>query len=562
MMPELSTSKLNTQSASPSFSAGTRVPLVWVVDDQAVVTTSLKALILLESSFDVATFQCPQEALERLKNLPKTALPDVIISDYNMPKLTGTEFLKAVRVLHPNLTLILLTGYADKQNAIESINEAGVFRYLEKPWDNDALLHTLHQAYERTHLIDRLDQKNAELASLNQNLERLVKARTQALEEAHQELETLIEHSADGIVGLNAEGNISLCNKVFTHWVAQATENPALTAESILNTPIDQWLPNLTLVPPNQQHASAYLELTLGAVAIEASYAQVGNATEVSADPTTSPQTIWILRDVTQRKAIERLRDDFMATLTHDLRTPLHAAIQGIQFLQKEQLGPTTSAQQELLTVFHQSHEDMLHLVNTLLDCYRYEAGQHRLVFDETELPPLVEQVCQTLAPLAGSRGQTLQYEAIDASTPAFPTVFGDKHELKRVIKNLVGNAIAHTPKGGVLQVGFQQWERLPESIPVHGCSPFPDASLVSPDWKNQPWVGVWVKDNGRGISEADQKLLFHRFSQGSSQKRNSGSGLGLYLSAQIMQAHAGLLWVESTVGGGSTFFMALPVKR
>ena len=560
-MPEKST--LNTQTTTPSrLTAGTRAPLVWVVDDQPVVTTSLKALILLESSFDVQTFQCPEEALERLKSLSLNALPDVIISDYNMPKLTGIEFLKAVKKLHPNLTLILLTGYADKQNAIESINEAGVFRYLEKPWDNDALLHTLHQAYERTHLIDRLDQKNAELASLNQNLERLVKARTQALEEAHQELETLIEHSADGIVGLNAEGNISLCNKVFTHWVAQATENPTLQAENILNTPIDQWLHNLTLVPPNQQHASAYLELTLGAVAIEASYAQVGNATEVSADPTASPQTIWILRDVTQRKAIERLRDDFMATLTHDLRTPLHAAIQGIQFLQKEQLGPTTSAQQELLTVFHQSHEDMLHLVNTLLDCYRYEAGQHRLVFDETELPPLVEQVCQTLAPLAGSRGQTLQYEALDASTPAFPTVFGDKHELKRVIKNLVGNAIAHTPKGGVLQVGFQPWERLPENIPTQGCSPFPDASLVSPDWKNKPWVGVWVKDNGSGISEADQKLLFHRFSQGSSQKRNSGSGLGLYLSAQIMQAHAGLLWVESTVGEGSTFYMALPVKQ
>jgi signal transduction histidine kinase/FixJ family two-component response regulator len=560
-MPEKSI--LNTQTTTPRLSAGTRAPLVWVVDDQPVVTTSLKALILLESSFDVQTFQCPEEALERLKSLSLNALPDVIISDYNMPKLTGIEFLKAVKKLHPNLTLILLTGYADKQNAIESINEAGVFRYLEKPWDNDALLHTLHQAYERTHLIERLDQKNAELASLNQNLERLVQARTQALEEAHQELETLIEHSADGIVGLNAEGNISLCNKVFTHWVAQATENPALQAENILNTPIDQWLPNLTLVPPNQQHASAYLELTLGAVAIEASYAQVGNVTaEETTDPTTSPQTIWILRDVTQRKAVERLRDDFMATLTHDLRTPLHAAIQGIQFLQKEQLGPTTPAQQELLTVFHQSHEDMLHLVNTLLDCYRYEAGQHRLVFDETDLHPLVEQVCQTLAPLAGSRGQTLAYETLDESEASMPAVFGDKHELKRVIKNLVGNAIAHTPKGGSLQVGFKQWECLPETTPMQGCSPFPDTTIAMPNWKNQPWVGVWIKDNGRGISEADQKLLFHRFSQGSSIKRNSGSGLGLYLSAQIMQAHTGVLWVESTVGEGSTFFMALPVKK
>jgi signal transduction histidine kinase/FixJ family two-component response regulator len=558
-MPEKST--LSPQTNTPPFSTSTRSPLVWVVDDQAVVTTSLKALILLESSFDVQTFQCPEEALNKLISLPKSALPDVIISDYNMPKLTGIEFLKAVKKRHPHLTLILLTGYADKQNAIESINEAGVFRYLEKPWDNDALLHTLHQAYERTHLIERLDQKNSELTWLNQHLEQLVQERTHALEATHQELETLIAHSADGIVGVNAQGNISLCNKVFTNWVAQATETPALAVADLLDTPIDRWLPNLTLLPPNRDHSSDYLELTLGTVAIEASFAQVGNTTPITPYTTEKPQTIWILRDVTQRKAIERLRDDFMATLTHDLRTPLHAAIQGIQFLQKEQLGPTTPAQQELLTVFHQSHEDMLHLVNTLLDCYRYEAGQQRLVFDETDLTPLVEQVCQTLAPLAGSRGQSLEYESLDASEVSIPAVFGDKHELKRVVKNLVGNAIAHTPKGGTLQVGFQHWERLPEHLPLKGCSPFPDASIATPQWKNQPWVGIWVKDNGRGISEADQKLLFHRFSQGSSQKRNSGSGLGLYLSAQIMMAHTGLLWVESVVGEGSTFFMALPVK-
>lgn len=546
----------------------TATPTVWVVDDEPVVTASLKALITLESAFEVTTFNCPQVALNALMALPPTQLPDVIISDYNMPKLTGIEFLKAVKGQYPNLTLILLTGYADKQNAIESINEAGVFRYLEKPWHNDTLLHTLHQAYERTHLIVRLDEQNAALAQLNQTLEQQVKQRTRALEATNAELEALIQHSADGIVCLDENGYITVANTVFVSWIAQSAQQPTVSTASLVGSAIDTWLPSLTLVQPAHAPSNTYLELTLGNMTIEASYAPVVRQPVVEGEQplveeASVPHSIWILRDVTQRKAVERLRDDFMATLTHDLRTPLHAAIQGINFLVQEQLGPITAAQRELLTVFHQSHEEMLRLVNTLLDCYRYEAGQHRLVFEVTEVDNLVEQVCQALAPLAGSRNQTLQYQTQETATPSVSPTYADKHEIKRVIKNLVGNAIAHTPKGGTLQVGFTQWEALPiDPSTVVGCSPLPEVALTQfSEWKNQPWVGVWVKDNGRGISEADQQLLFHRFSQGSSQKRNSGSGLGLYLSAQIMQAHEGLVWVESTVGSGACFFLALPVK-
>jgi NtrC-family two-component system sensor histidine kinase KinB len=543
--------------------------MVWIVDDEPVVTASLKALVTLESSFTVTTFNCPKTALDYLHTLAVSQLPDVIISDYNMPKLTGIEFLKAVKQQHPNLTLILLTGYADKQNAIESINEAGVFRYLEKPWNNDTLLHTLHQAYERTHLIARLDEQNAALAQLNQTLEQQVKQRTRALEATNAELEALIQHSADGIVGLDENGNITVANTVFLNWVAHSTKQPTLTTTGLIGSAIDNWLPSLTLVQPAHTPNSTYLELTLGNMTIEASYAPVTRqplaVTELpTLEETQLPHSIWILRDVTQRKAVERLRDDFMATLTHDLRTPLHAAIQGINFLVQEQLGAITPAQRELLTVFHHSHEEMLRLVNTLLDCYRYEAGQQRLVFEATAIESLVEQVCQALAPLAGSRNQTLQYQALDeAETLCLPPTYADKHEIKRVIKNLVGNAIAHTPKGGSLQVGFTQWTTLPiDPITTVGCSSLPEAALDNlMDWKNQPWLGVWVKDNGRGITLEDQKLLFHRFSQGSSQKRNSGSGLGLYLSAQIMQAHEGLVWVESTAGEGACFYLALPVK-
>ena len=107
-----------------------------VVDDEKIVTSAFKALFKVEGYSDIHLFNSPEDALSFLKE----NIPDLIISDFIMPKMNGLEFLTEAKKLYPEVSMILLTGYADKENAIKAINEIGLYRYIEKPWDNDDLM--------------------------------------------------------------------------------------------------------------------------------------------------------------------------------------------------------------------------------------------------------------------------------------------------------------------------------------------------------------------------------------------------------------------------------------
>ena len=132
---------------------------ILVLDDDKLVTSSLKSLLMLEGFTDVVYFNSPNSAVEYLKDNQR----DVIISDFMMPEMNGLEFLSEAKKMYPNSSMILLTGYADKENAIKAINEVGLYKYIEKPWDNDELIINIKNAYERTHLVSELEQKNKEL---------------------------------------------------------------------------------------------------------------------------------------------------------------------------------------------------------------------------------------------------------------------------------------------------------------------------------------------------------------------------------------------------------------
>ena len=118
------------------MSEQTKAPVIAVVDDEEMVLTSLRSFLLLETEYEVETFQSPKGRAGRVW---RRAPLDLVISDYLMPDMNGIEFLLEVKKLHPFATRILLTGYADKENAIKAINEVGLYQYVEKPWDNDDL---------------------------------------------------------------------------------------------------------------------------------------------------------------------------------------------------------------------------------------------------------------------------------------------------------------------------------------------------------------------------------------------------------------------------------------
>jgi DNA-binding NtrC family response regulator len=130
-----------------------------IVDDEDMVLTSLNAYLTLETDYEVHTFTSAREALSHLEK----AAVDLVISDYLMPEMDGITFLAKVRDLHPEAPRIILTGYADKENAIKGINEVGLYQYIEKPWDNDELRLIIRNALEKRELVAKLRTKIDEI---------------------------------------------------------------------------------------------------------------------------------------------------------------------------------------------------------------------------------------------------------------------------------------------------------------------------------------------------------------------------------------------------------------
>ena len=151
-------------------------PVIMIVDDEDMVITSVRAFLSLETEYTIHGFTDPEAAAKFVETHPI----DVIVSDYLMPKMNGIQLLGRAKQLQPEAARVLLTGHADKQSAIQAINEVGLFQYLEKPWDNAQLLLVIQSAIERTQLFRSLRTKITELDSAHSSLKdvqsRLVRA--------------------------------------------------------------------------------------------------------------------------------------------------------------------------------------------------------------------------------------------------------------------------------------------------------------------------------------------------------------------------------------------------
>jgi len=145
------------------------IPNVVIVDDEEMVLTSLSSLLSLETDYEIKTFLSSKEALDHIKNEET----DLVISDFLMPEMDGITFLGKVRKIKPEIPRIILTGYADKENAIKAINEVGLFQYIEKPWNNDDILNVLRNGLEKQRLIKTLREKISEIDKANSELDGL-----------------------------------------------------------------------------------------------------------------------------------------------------------------------------------------------------------------------------------------------------------------------------------------------------------------------------------------------------------------------------------------------------
>lgn len=504
-----------------------------VVDDDKIVTSAIKTLFKMEGFSNASYFNDPKEALEYLKN----ETPDLIISDFLMPEMNGFEFLSLAKKLYPDVSMILLTGYADKENAIRAINEVGLYKYIEKPWDNDDLIMNIRNGVERSHLISQLHEKISELEDAkvqlekySHSLEELVAEKTADLVQTNSKLSGIINYCADGIIIIDENGKIEQTNPACENFVGLSEEN-LLTI-------------NFGNIICNDKGKSFRAELKDNSEVFLRDYyiinslrgkkipVEISFATIVSENEEKIRKFVGVIRDVRAQKDMERLRDDFIATLTHDLRTPLLAAIQTLKFFLDGSLGELQDKQKVLLAMMQKSNEDLLGLVNALLEVYKYESGKLNLCKTNFLLKDLVCQCHKELEALA--KNKNIEFNLAFQPDEKL-TILADRGEIRRVITNLCGNAINYTNLNGKIDIEVRE---------------------------QQGDVIFSVRDNGNGIPKEDIPQLFKRFSQGTSKKRSTGTGLGLYLSRQIIEAHGGKIWLESKLGKGSEFSFLLPNSK
>ena len=234
------------------------------------------------------------------------------------------------------------------------------------------------------------------------------------------------------------------------------------------------------------------------------------------------------------QEELARVREDFASTLTHDLKTPLLGAIETLKAFQQEQFGIVQPKQAKVLETIIRSHRNSLKLVETLLDIYRNDTEGLQLTLVPVDLVKLAEEVASSLFDLAASRRVHLSFRYGDSDFRQFLWVDGDALQIQRVFTNLLTNAINHTPRGGKVEIVLES---------------------------QSAYQVVKILDTGAGITPKELPYLFERFYQGDSDRHAQGSGLGLYLTRQIIEAHGGSLWAENQPPHGALFGFRLPAR-
>jgi two-component system, NtrC family, sensor histidine kinase KinB len=237
----------------------------------------------------------------------------------------------------------------------------------------------------------------------------------------------------------------------------------------------------------------------------------------------------WILRDITERKELDSLREDLTSMIYHDLRSPLANIVSSLDVI--ADLIPESERETVLsiLKIAENSTDRIQRLVSSLLDVSRLESGQ--TVADQTvvETLPLIRNVLQDVEPSARGRRQTI----VEELPQNLPSIWADADMARRVLINLVENSIKYSPTASEVKVGAQA---------------------------EDGWMHFSIKDQGSGIPSSEQDHIFDKFTRLRGQSKAGGLGIGLAFCRLAVQGHGGRIWLESEVGKGSTFHFTFPI--
>ncbi len=353
-------------------------------------------------------------------------------------------------------------------------------------------------------------------------------------EKLYRQQEILLNSVADGICGLDPNGLVSFANPAAVSMLGAATS-------SLTGKPVHDLLHGSALegsvCGPDCPLLRATGRLQLMATSGEDTIYRV-DGSPFRADYALTPildhgrlsGSVLSFRDISQRYALDRLKDEFISTVSHELRTPLTAIRGSLGLLSHGSLMEVNDKAANLLRIALANSDRLLRLINDILDLERMQSGRDRLVFRKVQLGQIIRQAMDCIAPVADAASVRLVQDTTQVDIAA------DPDRLVQVITNLLSNAVKFSPRNSAVSV------------------------LIRPDLNG---VTLSIVDAGRGIPADKLETVFGRFQQvdASDSRQKGGTGLGLAICRTIVHQHSGRIWAERNPVRGSTFRVFLPYK-
>ncbi len=473
-----------------------------------------------------------------LKQLEEFA-PSVVLADYTLPGFDGMSALAIVRQWNPDIPFIFVSGTIGEERAVEALKK-GATDYVIKD-SLSRLGPTVHRALQEVEEKIALKKAEVELTKYREHLEHIVELRTSELERVNRELQddigerkraeeallrernmlmTMLETMKDGVFIVSPQYDVEYINPALVEELGPLKKKRCYEYFHDRQAPCP-WCRN------EEIFAGTTVRYEWTSYKTKKTYDLVST---VMHNPDGTMSKLEIFRDITERKDLEKLKDEFVGLVSHELRSPLTVITGGIYTVLSEWKRLTERDRRQLLQDAAVEADSLSRILDNLLDLSRAQAGKLSLYPEPLDMNKLVRNTAKKIKVIAPEH-----YIRVHFPKNLSP-VTADRVKVERILYNLMHNAVKYSPAKSNVEIFAVQGEQF---------------------------LTVCVKDHGAGISDDDQAKLFQPFQRldkdGSTSTR--GTGLGLLVCRRLVEVHGGHIWVESKLGEGSTFFFTLPLQ-
>ncbi len=487
---------------------------ILVIDDEKGIRDGAQR-ILSKMGFSVITARQGEEGLSVLAEKAVA----IILLDLKMPGIDGMEVLARVNKQYPHVLVIVITGFATIETAIEAMKQ-GAYDFIPKPFEPDQLRIVVNRAKEKIRLETEAQRLEAE------------KQRTLADLGAEQSrIRTIIDSLPNGVLVTNADGMVVFINPALKLQLDLAPDSsPGLGIEQYIS---DKGLCKLILDISRGKHVD-FEDIPQYEFSIGDQKYLLARARPVLGQRNQCLGAVVNVVDITAMKVLDRLKSEFVAKVSHELRSPLSTIHEQLALVLNDIIDQVSSTDRHLLSRAKEKTKGLISLIGDLLDLSRIEAGAVCQEIKPVQLEELLEKIIDFLSAQAKAKNQTLTLQKADQN---LPPVKADPLTLESIFGNLITNAINYTGEGG----------RITVAIDLSGIH-----------------IRVQVIDNGFGIEERHLEKIFERFYRVKNEKTRyiTGTGLGLPIVKGLVDSLGGFISVQSTPGQGSTFTVLLPANK